>query len=78
MLKPESADDECISNTSIVVDYHRRHRIFIAALAGRLPAWRHLQRHWQAIFEQFHSGRLDFILTTFNTFGVLDILSLCQ
>ena len=73
MLKPESADDECVRNTSIVVELHRRHRIFIVALAGRLPAWRHLQRHWQAIFDQFHSGRLEFILTTFNTFVVLDI-----
>jgi len=24
--------------------------------AGQLPAWRHLQRHWQQIFDQFHSG----------------------
>ena len=73
MLKPESADDEWVCNTPIVVELHRRHRIFIVALAGRLPAWRHLQRHWQAIFDQFHSGRWDFILTTFNTFVVLDI-----
>ena len=52
--------------------------ISIVAIAGRLPAWRHLQRHWQAIFDQFHSGRYDFILNTFNTFVVLDIWTLCQ
>ena len=26
--------------------------------AGTLLAWRHLQRHWDSIFDMFHSGSL--------------------
>jgi len=45
-------------NTSLVrsQDFHSVMRSVASNPAGTLLAWRHLQRHWDLIFNKFHSG----------------------